>query len=105
MTLPDPTPDFDGRTYDRALDYERLGKQARRVFDAMRDGGWHTLHDLARRTGDPEASISARLRDFRKPRWGQFVVERDRLTDESGTFVYRLLLPDDVPPPAEPTLF
>ncbi len=79
----------DGETYDARLDYERLNKQARRVFNVMRDGMWHGLADIARRTGDPEASISARLRDFRKQRFGALTVERRRA---EGTWLYRLVV-------------
>lgn len=79
----------DGATYDARLDYDRLNAQARRVFDVMRDGMWHRLADIAQRTGDPEASISARLRDFRKQRFGALTVERQRA---AGTWLYRLVV-------------
>lgn len=87
--LPTLVPQFDGSTYRAHRDYERLGAQARRVWDAMSDGEWHTLADLAARTGDPEASISARLRDFRKNQWGGHEVEHRNLG--AGTWTYRLL--------------
>src|SRR4029077_9710255 len=68
---PDPDPFYvDGATYEPEFDEERLRGQWRRVFWAMRDGGWRTLAEVSRVTGDPEASISARLRDFRKARFG-----------------------------------
>ena len=84
--------DHDGETYERALDKVRLNAQTRRVFDVMRDGQWHTLRGVALATGDPEASVSARLRDLRKPKFGGFTVERRRHAT-SGTFQYRLLPP------------
>lgn len=55
-----------GTTYIPALDRERLGEQLLRVIDAMEDGNWRTLREIANLTDDPEASISARLRDVRK---------------------------------------
>ncbi len=79
----------DGATYDARLDLERLNKQARRVFNVMRDGMWRTLRQISDATGDPEASISARLRDFRKQRFGGLNVERRR---EAGTWLYRLVV-------------
>lgn len=80
-----------GQTFDVAVDYDRLNRQARRVYDVMRDGAWRTLSEIADETGDPEASVSARLRDFRKPRFGRLIVERQRL--HGGTWAYRLLPP------------
>ena len=85
-------PDHDGATYDRALDKKRLNAQTRRVYDLMRDGEWRTLRALSARTGDPEASVSARLRDLRKAKFGGFTVDRRRAAD-GGTFEYRLLPP------------
>jgi len=89
--LPDPLPQFDGRTYDPRFDYERLGKQAKAVFTVMRDRQWRTLREISNATGYPEASVSARLRDFRKPKFGGHVVE-DRRRDEAhrGVWEYRL---------------
>jgi hypothetical protein len=43
-------------------------------------------------TGDRWASISARLRDFRKAMHGGHTVERERVKDGGGTFRYRLVL-------------
>jgi len=44
----------------------------------MRDGEWRTLGEISEATGHPEASVSARLRDFRKPRFGGHTVNRRR---------------------------
>lgn len=82
-------PDFDGATYERDLDHARLGKQFLRVARLMGDGAWHTLHEISGRTGDPEASVSARLRDLRKRKFGGHTVERERLA--GGLFRYRLI--------------
>lgn len=80
--------DRDGATFDRERDGVRLNAQHKRVFGVVRDGTWHTLEEIAKRTGDPEASVSARLRDFRKPKFGGLEVERRYLAD--GLWMYRL---------------
>ena len=74
-----------GSTFDLERDGKRLGNQARRVFEVMRDGQWHTLEQIAERTGDPEASVSARLRQFRG--FGM-VVEREFVL--RGLWRYRM---------------
>ena len=79
---------FDGYTYEPPEDESRLRTQLRRVFHYMADGQEHTLAEIAEATGGSEASVSARLRDFRKPRFGSWVVERRRIA--GGLFGYRL---------------
>lgn len=86
---------FDGETYDPNHDLNRLETQLGRVFAVMRDGQWRALseirNEVSRRFGgtDSEAGISARLRDFRKRRFGRLAVERKRRS--GGVFVYRLV--------------
>ncbi len=58
--------DRGGSTYDRERDFERLNDQQQKVWSVVRDGEWHTLAGIAEKTGCPEASVSARLRDLRK---------------------------------------
>lgn len=85
-------PGFDGKTYTPELDYARLGKQLRAVFEFMLDGEWHTLAEISAGVGSPEASVSARLRDFRKVRFGGFTLERERCgPGKNGLHRYRLL--------------
>lgn len=88
-----PEPAFGGETYEPARDGDRLRAQLGRTRAVMLDGEWHTLHELAARTGDPEASVSARLRDLRKPKFGGWIVEREYVAD--GLWRYRLLRPVD----------
>lgn len=83
-------PHFDGTTYEPAQDNARLSGQLRKVFLAMKDGGWWTLRDLARMARASEASVSARLRDLRKPRFGGWEVERRRVC--AGLYEYRLVI-------------
>lgn len=82
-------PDFDGDTYDHARDSERLNAQLVRVFTVLRDHHWHTLAELARMTGDPTPSVSARLRDLRKAKFGGHVIERAYV--DRGLWQYRLV--------------
>lgn len=42
----------------------------------MADGKWRTLQEISEITGDPEASVSARLRDLRKFEHGSNTVSR-----------------------------
>ncbi len=46
-------------------DVPRLSEQCRRVFRVMRDLQPHTLADISAATGDPQASVSARIRQIR----------------------------------------
>ena len=80
---------FDGETYDHQEDFQRLKGQMLKVYELMRDGSWRTLQEISEAVGSPEASISARLRDLRKERFGSFQVERQR--DEGGLHLYRVL--------------
>jgi hypothetical protein len=79
----------DGTTFSPTFDYDRLNKQAQKVFDVMKDGQWRTLREISEQTFAPEASVSARLRDFRKARLGGLTVERKRL--DKGIWIYRIL--------------
>lgn len=86
--------DHDGATYTPALDRARLNAQTQRVFDVVIDGKWRTLAEIATITHDPEASVSARLRDLRKQKFGGFVVHRRRRgIEERGLFEYLIVIP------------
>jgi len=79
---------FDGRTFDPALDADRLGTQLGRVYACLSDGQWYTLEQLQAFCGGSEAGISARLRDLRKPRFGGHVIDRERVN--GGLWRYRM---------------
>ena len=81
--------DFDGDTYDKQKDQVRLSGLLSRVHSFMLDHHWHTLSDIRDMCGGSEASVSARLRDLRKEKFGGHTVERKRL--EGGLWMYRLL--------------
>ena len=80
--------DFDGKTYERDRDQSRLALQLGAVKRLMADGAWRTLSQIAARVDAPEASLSARLRDLRKPKFGGHIVERRYLSD--GIWQYRV---------------
>lgn len=86
-----PPARFDGATFVAAQDGPRLNAQLTRVRNCMQDGQWRTLAEIAEITGDPQASVSARLRDLRKARWGSHQVDRrSRGERKSGLFEYRI---------------
>lgn len=82
--------DHDGKTYCRERDKVRLNAQQTIVFNAMKDGCWRTLARIKAMTGAPEASISARLRDCKKPKFGGHELEKRHL--KNGLWEYRLIL-------------
>lgn len=72
-------------------------KQFWQVFDLMRDGQWRTLAEIKNALGahgfsdiSSIAGISARLRDFRKKKYGGFRVECKRIG--VGQYRYRLIM-------------
>lgn len=78
----------DGATHDASVDYVRLNRQLADVWRVMRDGRWRTLREISAASGHPEASVSARIRDFRKERFGGHSVQRQRI--EGDGYNYRL---------------
>lgn len=84
---------FDGETYEEPRDKKRILGTLQRVFVLMQDGHWRTLEEISRHIISPPASVSARLRDFRKPRFGSHEVER-RVRGEAscGLWEYRLIV-------------
>jgi hypothetical protein len=81
---------FDGTTYDAARDGSRLAMQLNRVWMLMVDGQWRTLKNISAVCQGSEAAVSARLRDFRKKKFGAHVVERRYLY--SGLWEYRVIV-------------
>ena len=83
-------PLIDGETYHPERDGERLVSQFQRVFDLMKDGEWRTLPEIASLTKSSPQAVSARLRDFRKPRFGAHEVKRKYLG--VGLWEYQLVM-------------
>lgn len=84
-------PRFDGETYEPAKDQKRLKGQLLRVYNVMLDGEWHTLEWLATACQGSVPSVSARLRDLRKERFGAHTIERKRSETIKGLFLYRMI--------------
>jgi hypothetical protein len=60
----------------------------------MIDGQWRTLAEISAVIRCPEASVSARLRDLRKNKFGGYLVERRRRgAERRGLFEYRVCRP------------
>ena len=83
---------FDGATYHPSLDHIRLTGQLARVYDVMQDGHWRTLRHLSVIAKAPEGSVSARLRDLRKDKFGAYEVVRKRDTVQPGLWMYKLIV-------------
>ena len=89
---------FGGRTYEDKLDGPRLTAQLERVREYMlaKFPDWRTLAEISKylerlyNTKFPEASISARLRDLRKKKFGGYTVKGKRREDkeQNGTWEY-----------------
>lgn len=75
-------------TLDLERDEARLDQQREAVWNLMRDGTWRTLAAISAEVGAPEASVSARLRDFRKVKYGKHTVEREYVSN--GLWRYRV---------------
>jgi hypothetical protein len=88
-----PVADMDGDTYDPSLDRVRLNGQNLKVYLLMRDEVWRRLSQIAWHVHAPEASVSARLRDLRKEKFGEHTVNRRRVT-VTGLWEYQLI-PND----------
>lgn len=64
-TPPEPA-DIRGATFDLDRDGQRLTAQQMRVYNVVKSGDYYTLSQLSTITGDPEASVSARIRDLKR---------------------------------------
>ena len=82
--------DIDGMTYEPQRDYARLVSLHDRVFRVMGDGAWRTVDQIRAVTGGSESGVKARLRDFRKPKFGGYEVPKRYRGD--GLWEYCLML-------------
>lgn len=90
------TSEFDGATYDSTQDKDRLSTQLECVGEQMRIGEWWTLQQLqgaleVNGINATEASISARIRDLRKEKFGAHIIDRRRVIGARGLFEYRMV--------------
>src|SRR5687768_6926666 len=86
---------FDGVTYDHGRDSERLATQLRAVRALMSDGQWRTLSEIVLALLTDHAivastpSVSARLRDLRKAKFGGHTIGREYVS--AGLWRYRMV--------------
>ena len=88
-----PLLDFDGETYDREIDGVRLSTQLIKVRATLLRcaGRYLTPDQLCRGSGYSPArwaSVSARVRDLRKDKFGGLNIKRKRLA--GGEWAYGL---------------
>lgn len=99
------TPEFGGPTFNPARDAAALNRQLDEVRSIMLSGGWHTLAEISATVSErigrtaTEASVSARLRDLRKPQHGAYNIER-RIRGGAGRLWEYHLGPNTAPLPA-----
>ena len=73
-------------------DMKKALTQLERVYNLMRDGNWRTLPEIKRALGKGlDTSISARLRDLRKPIFGNYQVDCRGRNHIRGLYEYRLI--------------
>lgn len=84
---------IDGAFYTPSLDEQRLTTQMERVRRELLDGRWHTAQHVADRIHAPLTSVSAQIRNLRKPENGGYdiITRRD---GDTGLFLYRLVRGD-----------
>jgi hypothetical protein len=81
----------DGKTYDPTKDRKRLKGQMHLVYQLMADGAWHTSTQLAKLIGCTDSAASARIRDLRKERFGNHIVQaRRKVGGADGSWEYRV---------------
>ena len=82
---------FSGSDYIKSIDESRLKKQYEVIKILMSDGKWRTLQEIEVKTGYPQSSISAQLRNLRKKSFGSNIIDKRRRGDRSiGLFEYKL---------------
>ena len=94
-----------GATFDPKQDGPRTSNQLRVVRDILSDGAWHPGPDIVAEASEilkqtcSDSSITARIRDLRKPRHGGHQIDRRRRHEGGGLHEYRMRAP------GPPTLF
>ena len=79
-----------GPAYNEVIDGQRIKHQLEIIRDWMLSHSlWKTLAEIEQVTDYPQASISAQLRHLRKPRFGNYIVEKRRRSG-GGTWEYRV---------------
>jgi len=76
---------------DPANDPKRNQKLIGRVFDALQDGAWHTLDDLAAQLQAPKQRVTSRIRDLRLPLYGSYTIKAEIVDKAKQLWKYRLV--------------
>jgi hypothetical protein len=90
--------DRDGRTFVPGLDRFALDTQAGLTFLYLSTHGWVTPKEVAEAIGWEDwdhGSVTARFRDFRKPKFGGYIVARRRVAGSKRLHEYRLMDPEE----------
>lgn len=83
--------DPKGDSFEPEHDQARLAAQFNGVLSLMLGSQWRTLGEIAKVTGYPEASVSARLRQIRNEHGEKYEVSKRRRGDPSaGLFEYQV---------------
>ena len=91
---------IDESTEIKEHDRKRLYRQRAKVLAYMLPReDWRSLAEINAALGEPEGSISARLRDFRKAEYGSYYVPARRRVAEKGTWEYQVIVGDGEPKP------
>ena len=69
-------------------DGERLEGQFERVWAIMRDGEYHTIQEVAAKTGDPAQSVARQMGHIRSKARGGHVLEREHWGQ--GLYAFRV---------------
>lgn len=106
LQLPLTQRHFSGPTVETMDDHLRLNNQQARIWQLMIDGRWRTVEEIAKATRDPQASVSAQLRNLRKLGHGNHQTPRQR-REGSNLWEYRLIPnPEGLRPvPVDPRAF
>lgn len=86
-------PLFDGRSYEPTRDGDRLNTQLAAVRHILSRGCWETIAGIRRELDDlgipsTETSVSSRIRDLRKAKFGAHVIEHKHI--QRGLWAYRM---------------
>jgi len=90
----EPGPDVEIVEESVSIQHDLFGAldgQVGRVLEVLQDGRWHTLRQIAGELEIPEQSVSARIRDLRKPHFGRHTIERRKISGRPPIYQYRFV--------------
>ena len=87
------TPEFDGDDYVSSRDKPRLTQQIHQVRMYMENNNWLSVKQISDDLNFPEPSVSAQIRNLRKEKFGNRIVERRY--QGNGLYEFKLMPKDD----------